>query len=365
MMLYKLLSQIDRERFEWQVISLINGGEIRKKLEDLGIKVHSLGMNRDRFHPKGIMRLVKLLRGQPPDLIQTWMYHANIVGGVIAKLITKSPIVWNIRCSKLEPPLATRSTAWVVKTGAVLSPVVPARIVCGSVAAWRDHIELGYKQEKLVVIPNGFDLERFRTDPTARESLRAELGLPSTVKLVGIVARFDPFKDPQNFVRAAAYLHTTMPDVQFVLCGHEITSSNAQLLEWIEQSGIRANCHLLGIRQDIPRLMAAMDVVVSSSQSEGFPNVLGEAMACGVPCVATDAGDSAQIVGETGKIVPIKRPEELAQACESLLRMDEAARHRLGRAAQQRIREQYSLPTIALKYEQLYQGLIASRNGNH
>ncbi len=143
------------------------------------------------------------------------------------------------------------------------------------------------------------------------------------------------------------------------------TWSHKQLVEWIEQAGIRGNCHLLGPRQDVPRYMAAMDVIVLASQSEGFPNVLGEAMACGVPCVTTDTGDSALIIGDTGNVVPIKDPELLAQACEALLELSDEERRTLGLAARRRIEDQFSLPTIVHKYEQLYQELLTPRNGSH
>jgi glycosyltransferase involved in cell wall biosynthesis len=224
---------------------------------------------------------------------------------------------------------------------------------------------MGYAKEKMLVIQNGFDLERFHPDPEARLAVRKELQLSPECKLVGIFARFDPFKDPENFVRAAAHLHKRMPDVHFVMCGREMTSGNNQLVEWIEQAGIRGNCHLLGQCYDVPHWMAAMDVIVSSSQSEGFPNVLGEAMACGVSCVTTDAGDSALIVGNTGKVVPIKEPGMLAQACEALLKLNYEERQTLGLVARQYIEEHFSLATIVHQYEQLYQELLMPQNGKH
>ena len=364
MMLYKLLSCLDREKYDAQVITLLDGGELRDKIESFGITTYSLGMQRKGANVAGIKRLLQHLRQTPPDLIQSWMYHSNLFGS-LTRIAVKAPLVWNIRCSKAAETFAGRRTIWAAKAGAALSHLIPARIVCGSVAAWNDHLEMGYEKEKMVVIQNGFDLDRFRPDPTARQAVRKELQLSPDSTLVGIFTRFDPFKDPENFVRAAAFLHTRMPGVHFVMCGHEISLGNQKLVGWLEQAGIQANCHLLGTRQDVPQLMAAMDIIVSSSQSEGFPNVLGEAMACGVPCAATDAGDSALIIGDTGKIAPIKAPEVLAQACEALLRLSADERRTLGLAARQRIEDQFSLTTIAQQYEQLYQELLALRKGRH
>lgn len=363
MMLYKLLCGMDQERFEAQVITLIKGGELSSRIERLGIPVHSLGVSRTAPNLGDISKLVRDLRQSQPNLIQTWMYQSDLAGGVLGKLFTGAPIIWNIRCS--YPDWAGKRTLRIAQGCAVLSPLIPARIICGSVSALNDHLALGYKKEKMVVIPNGFDLDRFRPDAAARLVVREELQLAPETKLVGLFARFALVKDPANFVRAAAWLHRTMPDVHFVMCGAEMSWEHRQLVEWIEQTGVRERFHLLGQRHDVPRWMAAMDVIVLSSESEGFPNVLGEAMACGVPCVATDTGDAALIVGDTGKVVPRKDSEKLAEACAALLRLSEEDRRQLGLAARRRIEEHYSLPTIVHQYEQLYEELLAPRNGKH
>lgn len=363
MMLYKLLSGTNRERFEAEVVTLIDGGEVRSKVEKLGVKVHSLHIPRNSPDIASAWRLIRCLRQSQPDLIQTWMYQSDLVAGVLGKLFTRTPIVWNIRCS--HPGWAGQSTLRIAKTCAFLSGTIPARIICGSVSASHDHIEMGYRREKVIVIPNGFDLETFQPDAEARLAMRKELQLAPETKLVGMFARFALVKDPANFVRAAASLHRKMPEVHFVMCGAEMSWEHQQLADWIAQAGVRERFHLLGQRHDVSRYMAAMDVVVLSSESEGFPNVLGEAMACGVPCVATDTGDSALIIGDTGKIVPRKEPEKLAEACEALLHLSDEERRQLGLAARRRIEENYSLPTIVRKYEQLYQGLLTPRNGKH
>lgn len=363
MMLYKLLSEMDRERFEAHVVTLIDGGEVRNKVEKLGIKVHSLSIPRTSPDLASAGRLIRCLRQIQPDLIQTWMYQSDLVAGVLGRLFTRAPIVWNIRCS--HPGWAGQGTLRIANTCAFLSGAIPARVVCGSASASHDHIKMGYKKEKLIVIPNGFDLETFRPDTAARLAVRNELQLAPETKLAGLFARFALVKDPANFVRAAALLHRAMPDVHFVMCGAEMSWEHPKLVEWIEQAGVRERFHLLGQRHDVPRWMAAMDVIVLSSESEGFPNVLGEAMACGVPCVATDTGDAALIVGDTGKVVPRKDSEKLAEACAALLRLSEEERRQLGLAARRRIEENYSLTTIVQRYEKLYEELLAPRNGKH
>jgi len=171
----------------------------------------------------------------------------------------------------------------------------------------RIHKKLNYAPEKLEVVPNGFDLEQIKYDPAARASIREELGIPPDAIIIGIASRFHPNKDLHNFVRAGAQLHGQLPRIHFLLCGLNITWQNAQLVRWIEAAGIRDHCHLLGVRPDMPRLFAAMDIATNTSQSEAFPVAIGEAMACETPCVVTDVGDSALIVGETGLVVPTRR----------------------------------------------------------
>lgn len=223
----------------------------------------------------------------------------------------------------------------------------------------RIHIELGYSANKMVVIPNGFDLSEFKPNPMARQAVRDELGISEGSQLIGLIGRFDPQKDHHNFVKAAAILLSQSPEVHFILCGDGITWENIELTDWIEEAGIRENCHLMGQREDIPLITAALDIATSSSCSEGFPNVIGEAMACGIPCVVTDVGDSALIVGDTGLVVPPKNPQALAGAWQKLLELGPENKVQKGMSARHRVQENFSLPLIVGRYENLYQEIIA------
>jgi glycosyltransferase involved in cell wall biosynthesis len=237
-----------------------------------------------------------------------------------------------------------------------LSAVLPSKIVCCSELAQRTHLELGYRGDKIVVIPNGFDLSQFKPDAEARASLRAELGLAPDALVVGQVGRFHAQKDHHNFFQAAHRVLARLPEVQFVLCGRDVTWQNAQLCEWVGAD--RARFHILGERGDIPRISAALDVACSSSSyGEAFPLVIGEAMAAGVPCVVTDCGDSALMVGETGRVVPIRDPAAFAEAIGGLLALGPDGRAALGAAARRRIAERFELRQIAARYQQLWRGL--------
>ncbi len=194
----------------------------------------------------------------------------------------------------------------------------------------------------------------------ARASVREELGIPADANLIGIAARFHPQKDHLNFIRAAARLQKQIPQIQFLLCGLDIAWQNSQLVGWIETAGIRACCHLLGVRRDMSRLFTAMDIATTASLSgEAFPLVIGEAMACGTPCVVTDVGDSALIVGETGIVVPPGDPGVLAEAWRRLIEAGPVERRRLGLAARRRVQLYFALPAIVERYQTIYAQLAA------
>jgi glycosyltransferase involved in cell wall biosynthesis len=221
-------------------------------------------------------------------------------------------------------------------------------------------VALGYAPEKMAVIPNGFDLERFKPDNDARIAVRRELGISLDAPLIGLVARFDPQKDHRSFITAAARLLESDASAQFLLCGEGADTDNSELGEWIRAAGIGANCHLLGPRDDMAGITAALDIAVSSSAfGEGFSNAVAEAMACGVPCVVTDVGDSGLLVEDTGRVVAPKESDALAGAMAELLEIGAEGRAKLGRAARRRIEENYSLPDIAARHLAFYRETLS------
>jgi glycosyltransferase involved in cell wall biosynthesis len=358
-MLLKLVSQLDRQRFAARVISLTSSGPIGDRLEALGVPVQALGMRPGSPDPRAVLRLAGWLRANPPDLVQTWMYHADLVGGIATRLAGRAPVIWGIRNSNLDVVRSRRSTRWTVQVSALLSRWVPRCIVSCSETARRIHVGLGYAADKMIVIPNGFNLDLFCPDGQAGVSVRQELGLSAGAKLVGLVARFDPQKDHYNFVKAAAEVNARLPEAHFLLCGEGVDWENRLLAGWIDAQGLRDHFHLLGMREDIPRLSAALDVACSSSAyGEAFSNVLGEAMACGVPCAVTDVGDSAYIVGNTGKVVAPNDARALAGAVVELLELPAARRAELGMAARLRMQQSFEIQAVVNQYEQLYTSLL-------
>ncbi len=354
-MLYKLLSRMDRNRFSNHVVSLTSRGPTAGKIEALGIGVQPLGMRRGIPDPRGIWKLKRLIQQENPDITQAWMYHADLMGGMAAIWAGKVPVLWNIRHSNLDPKDNKKTTLWTAKICAILSGKIPERIICCSEASRQVHADIGYQQDKMLVIPNGFDLDAFHPDKEARDSFCHELGVNGTTLLLGMAARFNPQKDHYSLVQAINILKDQGLDFRIILCGQDMDWDNTQLTSWIKEANLGDRFFLLGPRDDMQRITAALDIaVLSSAHGEGFPNVLGEAMACEVPCVATDVGDSAAIIGDTGRIVPPKDPEAFAKACKELIDMGAEGRAQLGKAARQRVETHFELGKVVRQYEELY-----------
>jgi glycosyltransferase involved in cell wall biosynthesis len=270
-------------------------------------------------------------------------------------------VLWNIRgshCRLADEKLLTAATIWL---GARLSSR-PFRIVNNSLASARQHEALlGFRRDRWSIIPNGFEVERFRPSAKAREEIRAELRLKSDSLLIGLIGRYHPMKDHSNFLSAAAILRHSVPGAQFVMAGAGIDPANHALFAQSRDLGLLDCTHLLGARTDIPRVTAALDIAGSSSYSEAFPNVIGEAMSCGVPCVVTDVGDSSWLAGDTGLSVPPRDPKALAEAWLSLIARGPEGRQALGAAARERIVERFSIGAIAAQYEALYDQALDSK----
>jgi glycosyltransferase involved in cell wall biosynthesis len=355
-MLVRVATQGDHKAFEHLVVSLTDEGMQGSILRQHGVRVVALGMKRGVPDIRGLLRLRRLLAQEKPQVVQTWLYHADLLGLVAGKLAGISVIGWNIRCSNMELQHFARLTRAVRGTLALCSRFASFAIV-NSVAGKEYHERLGFHPRRWELIFNGFDLNEFRPDAEARGAVRAELGVRDDAKLVGMMARFDPMKDFATFFEAAAIVSRTSPETHFVLAGSGIDNANNTLRTLIESANLD-NVHLLGFRSDVKRLMAACDVFTLSSHGEGFPNVVGEAMSCGVPCVVTDVGDSAFVVGETGRIVPLRDPNALAAAWKELLSLDLRDRQALGSRARERIHENFDLRSMVARYEKTYAAFV-------
>ncbi len=360
--LSQLVSRMDRETFENSVVSLVDFGPVARTIAEAEIPVSTAGFPKTGFRIGPIIRLVREVRRSAPHIVQTWMYHGDLIGGIAARVFTGVPVIWNLRQSNFDPVISKKSTVGVAKLCARLSKTLPSAIVCGSNAAYDCHIRFGYSPDQMVVLPNGFDTERFKPDPQCRAVLQKELGLEDDDFIVGLVARFDPQKDHTTFLAAAARLSEQMPNAKFVLCGERIDQDNGDLRTLIDGHDLGGRVHPLGLRSGMEDFFPALDVLaLSSAYGEGAPNVLGEAMSCGVPCVTTDVGDSASIVGQCGEVVSNRDPEALAAALRRMAEMPEADRRRMGAEARSRIVEVYPIDLVVERYAALYRRVFSQR----
>lgn len=358
MMLLKLISASDKSRFDHHVLSLRGYDALGAEMERAGATLHCLGMKAGEVSISGVVRLVRLVRTLRPNILQGWMYHGNLAAS-FCKLFApaQAKTIWNIRYGIDGVTPLKAGTARVARLGGRL-PAKPSMIINNSRRSAEIHSRIGYPLDRTVIVPNGFDCDRFKPSRRSHEQLCMVLGVPETSMLVGIVGRYHPDKDYDSFIAAAVQTAQQCSTTHFVLVGGGVDADNDSLNAQIRQAGFADRFHLLGMRKDVHNLMPAFDVFCSSSIQEGFSNVIGEAMACAVPCVVTDIGDSAWIVNGAGIVVPPRNVDALASGIMEMLNMPEAKRREMGNKARERVIEHFSLQKIVAQYESLYESLV-------
>lgn len=357
-MLWKLLRCTDRNVWPSAVLSLLPIGPMGVRIQELGIPVFSLGMNTRRAGASHVRALFALIDRLNPEILQGWLLHGNLAT-VLPSLLSRPRhrVLWNVRCC-LDAFTPLSASHLLTHFSALLTSRA-ARIIFNSKHSAEEHIQLGFKSRKCVVIPNGFDCDVFKPDPAAKAAVRAELGILPDKMIIGLVARYHPLKDHAGFLNAAAVLRSDEPDCHFVMVGNGVCAKNTELSRIIRHLKLEDSVSLLGQRSDVPRITNSFDIAVSASRSEGFSNSIGEAMACGIPCVATDTGDSAYIIGNAGLIVPPANPKLLSGALKELVRMDGDCRRSIGEAARARIVRKFSVSRVVEEYYALYKTLLS------
>lgn len=354
MMLLKLLQASDRSATEHVVLTLTDLDVLATDIRALGVPVQSLGVAGGLSGLRALWRARCWVSQFRPDAVMTWLHHADLFGVALKCLAPSIRLIWNLRCSRLSPDELPRSNILLVKLLARLS-FVPSVVVANARFGIEEHVRMGYKPRRWMVLPNGFDTEVFSPDAVVRREIRQQLGVSDAEFVIGMVGRYHAMKGFDTFVRAAGALAQKNQRARFVLVGTDVSNENSELKRMLEAEGMLGEVLLLGERRDIPLVMNAFDILASTSTSEGFPNVIGEAMSCGVPCAVTDAGDSASVVGETGIVVPIGDYEAMAAAWQLLSEMPKQDFSALKQKARQRIIDEYEIGVIVRRYLALFE----------
>ena len=360
-MLAKLIESGERdpERLRPEVLSLLAPGKLADRIRARSVPVHSLGMNLGLPSARAAWRLARIARTVRPGLLLGWMHHGNLAATCASwALPGRPPVIWNIRHSLVDIAYEKPLSRAVLRLGAALSRS-PAAIIYNSMTAARQYEAFGFPGEKTVVIPNGFDCHQFRPRDGAREMLLQAYGIDPAATIVGMVARMHPMKDHAMLVDAVARARSSGHDLHLLLVGTGTDEPPPELAAAISRALPADRVTCAGERDDVAVWLSGLDLLaLPSAWGEAFPNVLGEAMASGVPCVATDVGDSGWIIGDTGRLVPPRDPAAMAAALARLTEAGADARRRMGEAARARVVACFSLGQIAGRYAALYEAVL-------
>lgn len=345
--------------YDQSVVALV-GGPISQAVRDLGIPLCELSRSSTwtaLLRLRAAERFAELVK---PDLIQGWMYNGNLLGQLLANR-RHIACIWGVHHSlyslhreKLPTRVAIRANKrW--SAGA-------SHIVYVSQRSKEQHSTSGFAGERASVIANGFDIGRLQRDPPAAADLRVRLGIADSAPLVGIVARFHPMKDHANFLQAARHVAAAIPAARFLMVGRGIDGPEAGLASLADSLGLAGRVHLVGELSNVVPVLSALDVLcVSSAWGEAFPIVLGEALACGTPCVTTEVGDAARVVGPGGFVVPARDAHALADAVTRVLKMPAEERVALGQRGREHVISNFSLERIAAEYRSIYEAQLAKQ----
>ena len=340
------------------IISLSELKDSESVLNDQpNVCVYSLNFPNGKIRLSGLFKLYKLIKQIKPDMVQTWMIHADMIGGIVARLAGVKNIFWSVHYTNLVKGRSKKSTILLTKINAFLSYFIPKKIIYCAEKSREVQESLGFKKTKGVVIQNGYDVESFIENTSLGLKFRNELGIRPEAFVIGHVGSYDPLKDQETLIKSLGYLDQKGINFNAIFVGKKLDSSNDNLIKLIKDNGLTKRIHLLGIRNDISAIMNGIDVFMLSSVSEAFPNVLNEAMACETPCITTDVGDAAIIVGDTGWIVSPQDAKALAKssikALEEKKLYHESWKQRK-KACRERIIENFSFEKMIKKYKEVW-----------
>ena len=338
------------------VLSLLPRDMYAARMEALGAEFHTFDFSAGGGVWNAIRTTWRVVRARKPDAIKGWMHHGNLFGGLARVFYPRAILCYGFHSTAFSRREMKWPTYIISRLNAGLSWLLPNGCISCSAVSLREHQKIGYRGGIVRIIPNGVDSHRFRPDPAARTRMRSAFNLGPDDLVLGNVARFHPQKDHDTLFAMLRILKDAGLAAKVVCVGRHMTPENDALMGLIDQHGVRDEVVLLGERGDIADVTQAFDLgVLSSAFGEAFPNVLIEAMACGVPCVTTDVGDTPKIVGHTGEVVPPRRPEALAEAVQRMVALGQVSP---SEAVRQRILDNFTMERMAESYRAFFLDLI-------
>lgn len=341
------------------IVTLRPPGVLAGRLAATGCDIYSLGARTAFAGPSALLRLARVTGRKRPDLLQGWMYHGNLAASIAGLMAAHPvPVIWNVRHSLADPASEKRSTRALLKLSAMLSHRTAA-IIYNSKTAAREHEAIGFAPKRAVHIPNGFNCSVFSPDRGRRAYLQRLFGIKPGTLVVAMVARSHPMKDHLNLISAVARARGEGHDLHLLLVGTDLDEPGNTAATAARMALPADRLTISGERLDVAEWLPGVDMVaLSSAWGEGFPNILGEAMACGVPCVTTDVGDSAWVVGDAGMAVPPGNTAALATAIADLAAMPSETRHAVGSRGRARVTEHFEIDKIVKTYRELWSAVL-------
>lgn len=347
-MLYKIIKHSDKEEYYHEIIVLRSGGILSQKITKQGVKIHNLSTHNGNIF-KQIRKSIDIMKHF--DIVNTWLYHSDFYGFIIGKLILKKKLIWNIRHSNLDKNANKAKTLMIVKINSLLSRYVDY-ITYNSKEAIIKHKKVGYADKNSILVLNGFEMDKYNYSLSDRINVRKSLDIDLNENVFITVGRWNIQKDYFTLIESLNLLKNDNIDFKMLMVGNKLDINNEELVNIIDKYNLNNNILLLGRRDDIPQILSSSDIYISSSLGESFSNTIGEAMACELPCVVTDVGESRNIVGDYGKVVNSKDYTGLKDAIYSMINLPEL--RIMGKQARKRIKTNYDINNIVKLYEKLY-----------
>ena len=353
--LYKIVKNL-KNNHHIKVISLLSKGDIGDKLIKEGIELSVINFSKKRFLFFSFLKLCVTISKFKPEIVHTWMYHANLIGGLASKMSKVKKIFWSIHHNDLSNTHNKLSTLIIAKIGAFFSYLIPKQVICVSNDSIKRHVDFGYQQKKMIFIPNGIDVLEFSNIVNARQLLFENYDFAGDAKLIGFPSRFDPIKNHDGFFASISRIKSANPkmNLQIILSGKNIDNNNIELISMINKYGLFECVHLMGLIDDMPLFMSSIDLIVCNSFSEAFSLVLAEALSCETLCVTTIEGDTEGVVEGIGKRVPVGNLTLLSEAIITMLNIRDVEKSKIKSKGRNKIKSLYSTDIVFEKYKLLY-----------